>query len=164
MKLHRWIVGWVVVIAGFSSFLTAQQGAATQTASAVPQLVRTPQPPTLSAADDPHQWPEAASSNGSIIVAYVVALELLLAGVAATACLLVLALAGAVVKLQERPAVRQPNEEAIMKVGRNAICGWLLVWTCCCSLSGQLQAAPSSSVVPRLVMKQINSDQGGFYV
>lgn len=35
MKLHRWIVGWVVVIAGLSSFLTAQQGAATQTASAV---------------------------------------------------------------------------------------------------------------------------------
>jgi len=56
MKLHRWIVGWVVEIAGLSSFLTAQQGAATQTASAVPQLVKTPLAPTLSAADDPHQW------------------------------------------------------------------------------------------------------------
>jgi hypothetical protein len=52
------------------------------------------------------EWPGDAAPNGSIIVTYVVALELLLAGVAATACLLVLALVGAVVKLQERPARR----------------------------------------------------------
>jgi|SRR5579872_6108358 len=50
-----------------------------------------------------YEGPEAAAPNGSMIVAYLVALELLLAGVTATACLLVLALAEAVVKLQERP-------------------------------------------------------------
>jgi hypothetical protein len=49
------------------------------------------------------EWPEAATPNGLIIVAYIVAMALLLAGVVAAACLLVLALAGAVVKLRKRP-------------------------------------------------------------
>jgi NaMN:DMB phosphoribosyltransferase len=51
------------------------------------------------------EWPEAATPKGWIIGAYVVAMELLLAGVVAAACLLVLALAGAVVKLQKRPTL-----------------------------------------------------------
>jgi hypothetical protein len=46
---------------------------------------------------------KTTTPNGSIIVAYILGLELLLAGVAAAACLLILALAGAVAKLQKRP-------------------------------------------------------------
>ncbi|MGD1081550.1 MAG: hypothetical protein ABR881_24780 [Candidatus Sulfotelmatobacter sp.] len=74
--------------------------------SAIPHFSSRHLDPNDAAKMQGDEWPEAASPNGSIIVAYVVALELLLAGVAATACLLVLALAGAVVKLQERPARR----------------------------------------------------------
>jgi len=44
-----------------------------------------------------------------MIIAYVVALELLLAGVAASACLLVLAIVGALVKQQEQPPRRVPT-------------------------------------------------------
>jgi hypothetical protein len=71
---------------------------------AIPQFSTHQVDPNDPPMPDTYEWLEAATPRGSIIVAYVVALELLLAGVAAIACLLVLALAGAIVNLQKRPA------------------------------------------------------------
>jgi hypothetical protein len=73
---------------------------------AIPQFSTHPVDPNDPPMPDTYEWREAATPSRSIIVAYVVALELLLAGVAAIACLLVLALAGAIVNLQKRPARR----------------------------------------------------------
>lgn len=49
-------------------------------------------------------WREAAAPQGKLIVAYVVALESLLAAITVVACLLVLALAGFIVRRRQRPA------------------------------------------------------------
>jgi hypothetical protein len=73
---------------------------------AIPQFSTHQVDPNDPPMPDTYEWREAATPSRSIIVAYVVALELLLAGVAAIACLLVLALAGAIVNLQKRPARR----------------------------------------------------------
>ncbi len=49
-------------------------------------------------------WREAAGPQGKLIVAYVVALESLLAAITVVACLLMLALAGFFVKRRQQPA------------------------------------------------------------
>lgn len=51
---------------------------------------------------DPEERAPSAASNGKLIVAYVVVLECLLASAAGTACLSVLALAGLIVRRQQR--------------------------------------------------------------
>jgi len=80
--------------------------------SADPQLSSRYVDPNHPPMPDADEWREAAVSHEKLIVAYVVALELLLAAVAVIACLLALGLAGLVVKLQQRaarPAVPDRN-------------------------------------------------------
>jgi hypothetical protein len=89
--------------------------------SVIPQSSSSHMDPNNSGMPNADGWPKSATPQGSVIVAYVVALELLLAVMTAVACWLVLGLAGIIVKVPERPVPRAvpaktPSHEALIPV------------------------------------------------